>query len=125
MIDPRVIAQGVVGPVDWQTEVSGFCPCPGQTLHTHRTGRKDCRVNVDGAPTIHCFHSSCGPAVAGRFVGLCWFWTPAFHHVRGISWEGPKMRKSAINPIKKGLKRWFQAPELVAGVGFEPTAFRL
>ena len=65
MTDPRHTAAGIVGAIDWQTEVSGFCRCPGESLHTHKTGKKDCRVNVDGAPTIHCFHSSCEPAVAG------------------------------------------------------------
>jgi hypothetical protein len=64
MNDPRQVAAGVVGAVDWQTEVSGFCRCPGDALHTHPTGKKDCRVNVDGAPTIFCFHASCVPAVA-------------------------------------------------------------
>jgi hypothetical protein len=64
MNDPRHVAAGIVGAVDWQTEVSGFCRCPGESLHTHKTGKKDCRVNVDGAPTIYCFHSSCAPAVA-------------------------------------------------------------
>jgi hypothetical protein len=64
MIDPRQVAAGIVGAVDWQTEVSGFCRCPGDALHTHPTGKKDCRVNVDGAPTIFCFHASCAPAVA-------------------------------------------------------------
>ena len=64
MTDPRQIAAGIVGAVDWQTEVSGFCRCPGESLHTHKTGKKDCRVNVDGAPTIYCFHASCAPAVA-------------------------------------------------------------
>jgi hypothetical protein len=59
-----MIAAGIVGAVDWQTEVSGFCKCPGEAWHTHKTGKKDCRVNVDGAPTIHCFHSSCAAAVA-------------------------------------------------------------
>jgi len=50
--------------VDWQSEVSGFCRCPGEAMHTSRTGRKDCRVSVDGAPTIFCFHASCIGAVA-------------------------------------------------------------
>ncbi|HEY9171446.1 MAG TPA: hypothetical protein VI136_04085 [Verrucomicrobiae bacterium] len=64
MIDPRQIAAGIVGAVDWQSEVSGFCRCPGEALHTSHTGKKDCRVNVDGAPTIFCFHASCALAVA-------------------------------------------------------------
>jgi hypothetical protein len=64
MTDPRHIAASIVGAVDWQTDVSGFCKCPGESLHTHKTGKKDCRINVDGAPTIYCFHASCGLAVA-------------------------------------------------------------
>ena len=63
MNDPRHIAMSILGQIDWQTEVSGFCRCPGEAFHTQRTGRKDCRVNLDGAPTIFCFHASCGPAV--------------------------------------------------------------
>ena len=58
------MAGSVVGAVDWQTEVSGFCRCPGESLHTSATGKKDCRVSVDGAPTIFCFHASCVAAVA-------------------------------------------------------------
>lgn len=64
MADPHYIAASIVGPVDWQTEVSGFCRCPGEWLHTHKTGKKDCRISVDGAPTIFCFHASCAPVVA-------------------------------------------------------------
>lgn len=64
MIDPRVMAEHVVGRVEWQTEVSGYCRCPGEAMHTSADGRRDCRVNVDGAPTIFCFHASCAPAVA-------------------------------------------------------------
>src|SRR5215471_8409744 len=64
MTDPRQIAAGIVGRVDWQTEVSGFCRCPGEAMHTSNNGKKDCRVNVDGAPTIFCFHASCAMAVA-------------------------------------------------------------
>jgi hypothetical protein len=70
MNDPRHIATSIVGAVDWQTEVSGFCRCPGESLHTHPTGKKDCRVSVDGAPTIYCFHSSCEGVVAASNLRL-------------------------------------------------------
>ena len=62
-MDPRQVAETVVGRVDWQNEVSGFCRCPGEGLHTSHNGKKDCRVSVDGAPTIFCFHASCVGAV--------------------------------------------------------------
>jgi len=42
MTDPRQMAAGIVGRVDWQTEVSGFCQCPGEALHTQPTGKADC-----------------------------------------------------------------------------------
>ncbi len=64
MIEPRQVAERLLGRVDWQSEVSGFCKCPGEALHTSTNGKKDCRVNVDGAPTIFCFHASCVSAVA-------------------------------------------------------------
>jgi hypothetical protein len=64
MPDPRHVASQLLGAIDWQTEVSGFCRCPGEAFHTSANGKRDCRVNVDGAPTIFCFHSSCSPAVA-------------------------------------------------------------
>jgi hypothetical protein len=64
MSDPRTIASRILGAIDWQNEVSGFCQCPGESLHTHGNGKKDCRVSVDGAPTVFCFHSSCIAAVS-------------------------------------------------------------
>src|SRR3974390_2403528 len=64
MIDPRTVAERIVGRVDWRTEGRGFCNCPGESMHTSANGKKDCRVNVDGAPTIFCFHASCSAAVA-------------------------------------------------------------
>jgi hypothetical protein len=54
----------IVGSIDWQDQVSGFCRCPGERMHTSSNGKKDCRVSVDGAPTIFCFHASCAAAVA-------------------------------------------------------------
>src|SRR5262245_13946335 len=64
MIEPRHVAERILGKIDWQTEVSGLCKCPGDAFHTGPNGPKDCRVNVDGAPTIFCFHASCAVAVA-------------------------------------------------------------
>src|SRR5215469_7281493 len=64
MLDPRTVAVRIVGRVAWQTEVSGFCRCPGEAMHTSANGKRDCRVNIDGAPTIFCFHASCAGVVA-------------------------------------------------------------
>ena len=70
MNDPRQMAEAILGAVAWQTEVSGFCRCPGEALHTSRTGKKHCRVSIDGAPTIFCFHNSCAGPVADSNLRL-------------------------------------------------------
>ena len=62
-MDANQIAEGLLGQIDWFLPNAGYCRCPGQDRHTHRNGRRDCRVMVDGAPTIHCVHSSCAGAV--------------------------------------------------------------
>ncbi len=49
------IAKDIVGFID----EAGYCRCPGAVHHTHRHGRRDCRVRLDGAPTVYCVHTSC------------------------------------------------------------------
>jgi len=63
MTDPREIAASIVGAVEWQTKVPGFYHRPGEELHTQRNGKEDCRVSVEGAQTIDCFHAWCGAVV--------------------------------------------------------------
>jgi hypothetical protein len=41
----------------------GFAPCPGANLHKGKTGPRDFRVALDGAPTAFCFHTSCSAEV--------------------------------------------------------------
>jgi len=56
----RRIAEELLGaPLD----ADGFAACPGAALHSHRTGRRDFKVSLDGAPTGFCLHSSCLGAV--------------------------------------------------------------
>jgi hypothetical protein len=47
MTDPRSIATRLLGAIDWQNEVSGFCSCPREAMHTTRTGKKDYRVELE------------------------------------------------------------------------------
>jgi hypothetical protein len=55
----QALAASILGAIDWQDDTTGFCRCPGEARHTHPTHKEDCRVNLDGAPTIYCFHTSC------------------------------------------------------------------
>ncbi len=55
----RRIAEAMLGRI----EEGGFVKCPGQAHHTGRSARKDCRVRLDGAPTVFCVHTSCLSAV--------------------------------------------------------------
>ena len=55
----REIAVELLGSVKWLNQWKGFCDCPGKAKHTNMNGDRDCQVNLDGAPTIYCFHGSC------------------------------------------------------------------
>ena len=43
----------------WEDAVTAFIECPGKDLHTTGNAQQDCRVKIDGVPTVHCFHKSC------------------------------------------------------------------
>ncbi len=64
-LDARAeIAQDVLGAIDWESDTAGYCACPGIKTHTTGDARKDCRVTLDGVPTVFCLHNSCQEAVA-------------------------------------------------------------
>lgn len=64
MIDPRQVAVKLFGEIAWKTETAGFMQCPGHDLHQNKNGKRDCRITLDGAPTIYCFHDSCSSVLA-------------------------------------------------------------
>ena len=59
------IAGEMLGNIKWTSATSGFCVCPGNHLHTAANGERDCKIELDGAPTVHCFHNSCSGIIAG------------------------------------------------------------
>jgi hypothetical protein len=61
--DARKIAESILGEGDWRDSFSAFFRCPGEHLHSHRTGKRDCQLLLDGPPTLYCFHTSCAGVV--------------------------------------------------------------
>jgi hypothetical protein len=59
LVERQRIAVDLLGPIDWQSETHGFLPCPGKHLHTTGDGERDCAIDFDKVPTVHCFHSHC------------------------------------------------------------------
>ncbi len=55
----RRIAGELLGSID----EAGYCVCPGKIHHSHRNGKRDCRVRFDGAPTVFCVHNSCAGTI--------------------------------------------------------------
>src|SRR5262245_31601051 len=53
------VAGEVLGHIDWESESEGFTTCPGKRLHSTTNRLRDCKVDLDRAPTVHCFHDSC------------------------------------------------------------------
>ena len=58
-----VIAEEILGQIDWLSDAEGFCDCPGRRCHSNRSGRRDCKVFLDHVPTLHCVHASCASMV--------------------------------------------------------------
>lgn len=58
-------AERLFGAIQWEDEITGFCKCPGEHLHTTPTDAKHCRVKLDGVPTVSCFHGSCAGILSG------------------------------------------------------------
>src|SRR5688572_23248304 len=58
------ITQAVLNrDIEWIAPNDGYCDCPGEHLHTHRSGQRHCRVYLDGAPTVYCVHTSCAGVI--------------------------------------------------------------
>ena len=50
--------------IDWDDDTQGYLSnCPGEAHHTSKEGYRDCRINIDGTPTLFCFHQHCVDAV--------------------------------------------------------------
>ena len=66
----KKIAEEMFGPVDWVDETTGNIQCPGQESHTNPDAPQDCQIHIDGAPNIHCFHSSCAASMEETNIRL-------------------------------------------------------
>lgn len=51
--------EAALGRVEWQNEREGYCMCPGHEKHTTQNGRRDCKIFLNGVPTLYCVHNSC------------------------------------------------------------------
>jgi hypothetical protein len=60
----RIVTE-ILGSIDWQSENSGVVTCPGKHLHTTGDGVRDCMIDLDQPPTLHCLHNSCRGIVSG------------------------------------------------------------
>lgn len=62
-INHQSIAEQLLG---CPLEPGGYAPCPGQHLHTTKSGRRDWKIIIDPTgqemPHEHCFHGSCEAA---------------------------------------------------------------
>jgi len=59
----QIIAQNILGEINWLNETEGYVTCPGMGGHNSPDGSKDCILYLDRVPTLNCFHSSCGDAL--------------------------------------------------------------
>lgn len=53
------IATELLGEVNWESETRGYITCPGKHRHSTGNSETDCRLDLDSAPNVFCFHNSC------------------------------------------------------------------
>lgn len=121
-------AEEILGDIDWADEVTGYCSCPGIELHTTPDGDRDCRVKLDGVPTISCFHGSCQAAVAEanrqlrRGVGKGFRAIPS---VANTKIKTPiaqrRVRDARDNEFDLALQAHICLPQLLADHRFTPS----
>lgn len=94
----RRIAEKLLGPISWESEVVGYAQCPGRHLHTTPTSQRDCRITIDGVPTIYCFHQQCSRIIA-----------PLNQKLRSKMGKGrslgPTRKLSQLKAVQDGLKQ--------------------
>mgnify|MGYP000453976454 FL=1 len=92
------IAEKLLGPIGWESEVVGYVQCPGRHLHTTVTSPKDCRVTIDNVPTIYCFHQRCSRII-----------DPLNQKLRSKIGKGrsfgPTRKRSQTKAVQDGLKQ--------------------
>lgn len=66
------MAEEVLGEITWDDDCTGHLPCPGKDKHTSRDAHRDCRVMLDGVPTVSCFHGSCGEEIKSANARACY-----------------------------------------------------
>jgi hypothetical protein len=67
----RAKAEALHPGLNWIDEVTAYCPCPGQEKHTTPAGDRDCRIKIDGVPTLSCVHASCEDEIKSANKKLC------------------------------------------------------
>lgn len=71
----QAIADALIPGIEWKSFELGHCECPARHLHSHETSPRPCRITLDKAPTIFCFHSNCREVIDGLNKELrreCW-----------------------------------------------------
>ena len=98
------IAAELLGAIDWQSETSGFCVCPGKHLHTTGHNERDCKIQLDKVPTVHCFHHHCRGILDGTNKELRSRIGKAEFHVLRDPCEGDLSDISDKSDLTTGLK---------------------
>jgi hypothetical protein len=86
----REILSAMFDVISWKSENIAFIECPGRHLHSVKNAKKDCRVNLDNAPTIFCLHSSCSGIIE-----------EANYKFRRAIWENNPMERKPFTDEEK------------------------
>jgi hypothetical protein len=107
----REVAEELLGGHRLAEAWGGYAPCPGAGMHNGKTGPKDFKVLLEGAPTGHCLHKSCADEVAAwnyQFRRKVWeveHGGARSNGTPGRPGKGVDMRNVASLPKEEAAKR--------------------
>lgn len=125
----QTLAEEILGEIEWEDEVTGYCSCPGVGLHTTPDGERDCRVKLDGVPTVSCFHQSCHEAVTEANRALrqrAGGGRRASPETDQTSTHKPRRRVRSLScdDMDLALRAHVCLPQLLADFRFSPSQWR-
>lgn len=91
----------IFGEVEWKNDDECFCVCPGEEHHTTDNHLRDCKIYLNGTPTVHCLHNGSRDPFAHRRA-LRMANTKLRSALRGKEWKpGPKPKRTAEEKARR------------------------
>lgn len=113
--EKHAIVYKLFGSVRWKDDMVGYVECPAKAMHQGKSRARDCKVMLNGAPTIYCLHQSCSEVIRKANYALRkTLWDCGYDKTAPFVEITPEQRAQLRARIKKekedeGLRLWAES----------------